>query len=111
LSITYKERTYHCPQCNTEVPFGASTCVKGHQLDWAYQTNRTAATAQTPTEGETTKFNNLVFWLYIVIFAFLGFALLYTIYTNNTTIPGSIITAMVTIAGFAVGINVDKSSK
>lgn len=86
-------------------------CINGDQLDWAILRGGSTS-PNTPTkDDDTTKFNKYVFGIYLVVFAILGAALIFTIAISNTTLPASIITAMVTIAGFAVGINVDKSSK
>jgi predicted exporter len=54
-----------------------------------------------------TKIEWGVFFLYLAIVSVLGFALAYALYlgTNYTTFAGTIVTALTTIAGFAVGVN------
>ena len=68
-------------------------------------------TPQTPVESLETKIDYGVFLLYVLIVGFLGCALLYSLYLGSTyqTFSSAIITAMTTIAGFAVGANASSS--
>src|SRR5208337_1249038 len=103
---------YRCPDCRAEVSYGDEKCKNDHLLAWdnaavARIAEQTGTTPKTPTTFLETKIEWGVFGLYILIIAILGVALVYSLSkgTDYTNFSSAIVTALTTIAGFAVGVN------
>jgi hypothetical protein len=111
MSVRGFRESYHCSECGAVVARGQSQCINQHPLAWDQAAvTRAAAKGQTATQPTTfleTKIEWGVFFLYLVIAAVLGGALVFSLSkgTDYTTFASSIVTALTTIAGFAVGVN------
>ncbi len=112
MSVRGYREVYRCPQCRAEVAQGDPTCKNKHPLEWgeAAAVREAAPPGQTSTKPTTfleTKIEWGVFGLYVLIVGVLGIALLYSLSkgTEYTTFASAIVTALTTIAGFAVGVN------
>lgn len=112
MSVRGFKQTYRCPECGTVVTPGQTECPKcKQQIRWDQAAVAKAQTAGTtasqPTTFLETKIEWGVFVLYVILAVVLGSALLYALSlgTNYTTFAGTIVTALTTIAGFAVGVN------
>lgn len=116
---------YRCPVCHVVVGPDDATCKNGHALtaqvtaavpsatkDAAGPSSATGQQVSTATEVLETKIDYGVFLLYVLIVAILGAALLYSLSLGSTyqTFSSAIITALTTIAGFAVGANASSPS-
>jgi len=87
-------------------------CPKGHYLEWdGAPATRAAPPAGTKTNKPTTLLETKIDWgvfgLYILIVAVLGTALVYSLSKGSdyASFSSAIVTALTTIAGFAVGVN------
>jgi len=116
MSVRGFREVYRCPQCRAEVTQGDAKCKNGHTLEWieaaAVRVAPSAGGASTkPTTFLETKIEWGVFGLYVIIVGVLGISLLYSLSkgTDYTTFASAIVTALTTIAGFAVGVNAGNS--
>ena len=112
MSVRGYKEIFRCPQCRAEVSQGDATCKNGHELAWGGAAPQKVATpagtpANTPTTFLETKIDYGVFLLYVLIVVVLGAALWYSLSlgTGYMSFSSAIVTALTTIAGFAVGVN------
>lgn len=117
MSVRGFKQTFRCPECGIVVTPGTTECPNcKHQIRWdpaAVARAQKTAPASQPTTILETKIEWGVFILYVIIAMVLGSALLYSLSlgTSYTTFAGTIITALTTIAGFAVGVNSSTSTQ
>jgi hypothetical protein len=119
MSLYRDKRVYTCPIDGLEVKITDNTCPNGHVLDWGTMPAKPAVAAHQlaagtkeapvkPDQKTDSKFSGGVLVLYIIIISVLGAALFADLDLGKD--PSAIITAITTIAGFAVGINTNQKS-
>jgi hypothetical protein len=111
MSVRGLKESYYCSECGLRVTRGQTECNNKHPIAWdqaaATRAKETGKAATQPTTFLETKIEWGVFFLYLAIVGVLGFALAYALSmgTSYTTFGGTIVTALTTIAGFAIGVN------
>lgn len=121
MSIRDYQPVFRCSICKAVVdPNRDDKCRNGHPLDWnltsavpAKPLVAGAAAPNKPIESSEATLSKPVLYIYLIIVVVLGAALGASLYlgTNYTTFASSIVSALTTIAGFAVGINATQSGK
>jgi hypothetical protein len=111
MSIRSFRDVYRCPECQKEVSPNQEKCPSQHTLHWDQAAVRGALTANqkpnTPVKSSEPMTQWGVFALYVLIVLVIGFALAYSLYKGSDymNFSSALVTALTTIAGFAVGVN------
>ena len=98
--------------CHAEVPVGGTACTSAghHPIEWANGISVGDPSGKQPTKpltGIETTIAWGVFYVYCLIVGVLGAALAASLYlgTGYMSFSTGVVTALTTIAGYAVGVN------